>query len=309
MDRWFGRKTEAYYAHGDGLYPITRSNLIFQQSDGSYTMIISPHATSTRKSGVSLTLVFLLAFCSLTMNALSQIAPASNSSYRLVLPEKDKMLSEELTRYIDKGLFTIEEFFQLPFQKSFEVYVQTSRKGLDAFFQQRWKVEKTECWMVAAGVADFMVVLSPRAWQEQACDHNPDELQHVQDIITHELIHVLHAQQNPSKEFEGMDSLSWFVEGLATYASGQIEHAHQTDAREAVESGQAPTQLSTAWSGRYRYGVCGSLVEYIYKRYGKEILKSLMPVTEQFKALGILGVSEEEFLSKWKNYVMNNEIN
>ena len=43
-----------------------------------------------------------------------------------------------------------------------------------------------------------------------------------------------------------MDDVGWFVEGLATYASGQLEGAKFATAREAIEKGNAPKELEKA---------------------------------------------------------------
>ena len=58
-----------------------------------------------------------------------------------------------------------------------------------------------------------------------------------QDLITHELVHTYHGQHNPTRDFTGMDDLGWFVEGLATYASGQMAHSHAGDAKAALAAG------------------------------------------------------------------------
>src|SRR6516165_2607432 len=81
--------------------------------------------------------------------------------------------------------------------------------------------------MVASGVADRMVILSPRVWKTQAAEHDPADAEHLRDLIAHELVHVYHGQHNPRPDFDGMDDSGWFVEGLAVYVSGQLERSHR----------------------------------------------------------------------------------
>ena len=63
--------------------------------------------------------------------------------------------------------------------------------------------------------------------------------------------------------------MGWFVEGLAVYASEQRQRSHRNAARDAIAAGKAPKRLAEAWSGRYRYGVSGSVVEFVDRRDGQ----------------------------------------
>ena len=123
------------------------------------------------------------------------------------------------------------------------------------------------------------------------------------NTIAHELVHVYHGQRNPRPDFDGMDDLGWFVEGLAVYASGQLERAHRTAARDAIKAGKAPTRLADAWSGPFRYGVSGSMVAFVDKRYGRQTIRMLLAVTSNEEALKLLHTSEGEFIDAWKGYV------
>jgi len=195
----------------------------------------------------------------------------------IITQASDESLVPDLRKDIHQGRDRIERFFGHPFDKPYTVEVFPDRKAFDTFFQKRWGIAHTERWMVAAGVADRLVLLSPRAWAKEADEHDASDRQHVREIITHEMVHVYHGQHNPSRDFDGMDDLGWFVEGLATYVSGQLELGHADDARKAIAEGKAPIHLADAWSGRYRYGVCGSMVQYVDSRYGREMLVNGVP--------------------------------
>ena len=77
-----------------------------------------------------------------------------------------------------------------------------------------------------------------------------------------------------------------------------------SDPREAVRTGATPARLADAWSGRYRYGVSGSLVAYIDSLWGRDAVRDLLAVTTQTQLLERLGVSEQELLARWKAWVM-----
>jgi len=184
------------------------------------------------------------------------------------------------------------------------VEVYPSRDKFTAAFPPEWGMSETACWMVAAGVTDRMIILSPRVWEVEACEHDPNDAQHVQDIVVHELVHVFHGQHNPTGDFTGAEEVGWFVEGLAVHVSGQLGHGHLAEPREAIEQGVAPTRLVDAWSGKYRYGVSGSLVAFMDQTYGREVIRRMLAVTNQAELLALAGVTEGELLDQWRQYVI-----
>jgi hypothetical protein len=229
-------------------------------------------------------------------------APA-RAQLRIINADQDQNVIPSLKQHIEQGQQKVERFFRQPFQKTCEFEVFADRAAFDEYFRKRWKIPKTEPWMVAAGVADRLVILSPRVWKTQAAEHDPADTEHVRDLIAHELVHVYHGQHNPRPDFDGMDDSGWFVEGLAVYVSGQLERSHRTAARDALKAGQAPARLADAWSRRYRYGVSGSLVEFVDQCYGREVILKLLAVVSNAEALKLLHTTEAEFLAAWKAHV------
>jgi hypothetical protein len=199
---------------------------------------------------------------------------------------------------------TVESFFGRPFARHFEVIVLPDRAAFDRALPAEWGLAPTQCWMVACGVADRLWILSPSVWREQACEHDPDDAGHVRGIVTHELVHVFHGQANPSGDFSAVEGLDWFVEGLATYASGQLEEHHVLSAADAIRTGAAPQHLADAWKGKYRYGVSGSLVRYLDQRVGREVINQMLSATTQPQVLSLAGMSESELLSQWRESVL-----
>jgi hypothetical protein len=230
------------------------------------------------------------------------LSPAS-TELQVIHADQDKDVAASLKPYIQQGRQQVERFFSQPFKQAFEVEVLPDRAAFDKYFHKRWKIPKTEAWMVASGVADRMVILSPRVWKTQAAEHDPADTEHIRELIAHELVHVYHGQYNPRPDFEGMDDSGWFVEGLAVYVSGQLDRSHRTAARDALKAGKAPTHLADAWSGRYRYGVSGSMVEFVDKRYGRDVVKRLLPVVSNEMSMKVLNTTEDRFLEAWKAHV------
>jgi len=234
---------------------------------------------------------------SLTADSPARVEP------HIIHADQDKDTAASLRPYLQQGRHKVEQFFGQPFKKAFEVEVFPDRAAFDEYFRKRWKLPNTAAWMVASGVADRLTILSPRVWRSEAAEHNPADAEHIRDLIAHELVHVYHGQRNPRPDFADMDDSGWFVEGLAVYVSGQLERSHRTAARDALQAEKGPARLAEAWSGRYRYGVCGSMVQFVDQRYGRDVIKKLLKVVNNAEALKLLETTEGEFLEAWKAHV------
>lgn len=246
-----------------------------------------------------------LILLTLSLTALSSSCaqdPAAKPLWTLKGTEPNSKEHEFIQECLTAGRGKIEKFFSTPFAKPFVVEIFPSRAHFDDYMQARWKVPKTQSWMVASGVSDKLVMLSRKKWKTQASEHNPADDSHTRELIAHELVHVYHGQHNPTGDFEGMDDLGWLVEGLAVYVSGQLDHDHRDAAKDAIQKGHAPKTLAQAWSGRYRYGVCGSMVRYIDQTQGRQTLQQLLAVVKPEQALKLLNTTEEQFLAGWIKY-------
>jgi hypothetical protein len=210
--------------------------------------------------------------------------------------------SREVARMVDRGSREVEGFFGAPFPRAFDLRIFPDRSSLTAYWREAWKTPdfESQCWMVASGTASTLAVLSPAVWKSEACEHDPADRPATRKLIAHELVHVYHGQVNPNPEFEGVDEIGWFVEGLAVLASGQLDEGRLGRARAAVVSGKGPARLQDAWSGPDRYGIAGSLVSFIDWTRGRATLLRLMRCTANRELLEALGLSEEELLSRWK---------
>jgi hypothetical protein len=210
---------------------------------------------------------------------------------------EDPALPREL---LESQARAVASFFDSPFLRPFAVEVLPSRAAFDASLPAEWQMTPTQCWMVACGVADRLRVLSPSVWRTEACEHDPSDAEHVRGIVAHELVHVFHGQHNRSGDFSACDGIDWFVEGLATYASGQLAQSHSLDAHDALANGVAPTKLADAWKGRYRYGVSASLVQFLDHRLGRDALVRMLAATNASELLALAGMTEDELLLAWR---------
>ena len=207
----------------------------------------------------------------------------------------------EYEDFVLQGIESVESFWGESFRREFDLYIHPVRSSMDQAWQTAWNMPdfSSECWMVASGVAARMDLLSPAAWHREACEHNFEEKEETQKLIIHELIHVHHGQKNASPDFSEIEGIDWFVEGLATYASGQHDEERRRDVYQAVNDGKIPASLDGFWKGELRYGFCASMVQFIDQKYGRSGLKTLLAFSRKTEILQSLQTTELNLLRDW----------
>ncbi|MBL7850084.1 MAG: hypothetical protein JNN04_04225 [Cyclobacteriaceae bacterium] len=223
--------------------------------------------------------------------------------YTYFYQEPDRERIQEYGALVDGGLQLVSLFFQQPFPKPFEVYVHPTRLSWDEKLRAAYQMPdfKSECWMVASGDGFQLNMISPITWDTAACEHRYGDKVATQSLITHELVHVFHGQHNPNPDFTAVEGIDWLVEGLATYASGQLTADRLAGVETLVKENKTPTLLDNFWKGQHRYGLSGSVVKYIDQKYGRQKLLSLLAFTRKDQVLQALNLSEPQLLADWKN--------
>jgi hypothetical protein len=148
-------------------------------------------------------------------------------------------------------------------------------------------------------------MISPKLWDKQSCEHIYSETTHTQQLITHELVHIYHGQLNISPDFSNVEGIDWFIEGLATFASGQCDSTRIAEVKKAISENKIPKSLDNFWTGKIKYGLSGSVVQFIDHKYGREQLKRLLPLNKKSEVLSILKTTEAELLEEWQEYILN----
>ena len=223
--------------------------------------------------------------------------------YILYYTQSDKGIAATIDKNLQSGLKHITEFFQQPFLNKFNVYVFPDRSSLDKQWQKDWgdSTFQSQCWMIASGVAHRLDILSPNAWTKEACDHNANDPVEIRQVIWHELVHVFHGQYNPDHTFSYIEKLDWLVEGVATFVSGQLDDKRSQRVKQLVNENKTPTTLDDFWKGQEKYGLSGSMIGFIDKKYGRQKLFELLKQTNKEAALKFLGISEMQLITDWKN--------
>ncbi|MGC4099951.1 peptidase MA family metallohydrolase [Ferruginibacter sp.] len=228
-----------------------------------------------------------------------------NRNYQYHYTAADKNNTKTYNQFIITGIREVKTFFGAAFKNTFAVYVHPNRHSIDSTWQHDWKMPefKSECWMVASGVSNRLDIISPITWDKEACEHRYSETNKTQQVITHELVHVFHGQINASPDFSDVTNIDWFVEGLATYASGQCDAARIAEVQKAITANTVPATLDLFWTGKLKYGISGSVVKYIDVKYGRNKLLQLLPFNKKKDILAALGITENELLNNWKTYI------
>ena len=225
--------------------------------------------------------------------------------YSLYYTKSDENNISDYSKFIDNGIASVQIFFNAPYKKSFDVYVHPNRVSLDSQWRKDWNMPdfKSECWMVASGVANKLDIISPKLWDKESCEHNYADKIKTQQLVTHELLHVFHGQLNESPDFSDATGIDWFVEGIATYASGQCDSARIAEVKKAIAENKTPASLDKFWTGKLKYGLSGSVVMFIDHKYGRSKLKALLPLNKNTEILAALNATEPALLNEWKAYL------
>lgn len=230
---------------------------------------------------------------------------AEGPGYSLSYTRLDHQDIEEYQSYFISGKKAVEAFFSGEFKTDFQITVHPTRASLDSTWQQDWGMPdfKSQCWMVASGVARKMDIIAPKRWDSLACEHRYADTVKTQRLITHELVHVFHGQYNVSPDFSDVSGIDWFVEGLATYASGQCDTTRISEVKQALLSGNTPKMLNKFWTGNLRYGLSGTVVMYLDTTYGRRKLSGLLQFNKLEDLLNALETTEPEILKEWVSYI------
>jgi len=201
---------------------------------------------------------------------------------------------DPIDRAIARGEETVEAFFGGPVAP-YTRRVFDHRDAMAAFARDTSGIPELPCWAVAMGTGTTLVVLAPQVWPTEACDHA--DATELDAIVAHELVHVWHGQHRPDdpEMNDVAEDAGWFVEGLAVYASGQLDDARRAQAHDAAR----PAALAEVWSGPARYALAGTLVELVDQRLGRDGTIALLPASTGAEILAALGLTEAELLEAW----------
>src|SRR5262245_40559624 len=104
--------------------------------------------------------------------------------------------SADVQRDVEEGRRRVTGFFGSDYPRAFTVQVFADRTAFTAHMRVVFKDPTFEsaCWMVGVGTGDGLAIIDPARWATEACEHDGADRRHVANLVTHELVHVYHAQ-------------------------------------------------------------------------------------------------------------------
>ncbi len=260
-----------------------------------------------RINRVAAAAIALLSACSLDLDPTDTDGWQSTGNAKLTVEYQtiDADLASTLLRYASTGSATVENALSLFIAQPFSVRIYPDRTSMETAWTARFGTPQQgfQCWMIANADANGVVMLSPRAFAANSCGHNAQDTVETRAILAHEVTHLIHRRINTSNRL-GFDGTSWFYEGLAVFASGQLNAGSRIQARTALQSAP-PAQLARILDTDAGYSLAGSLVEFIAQQYGMPKVRDLMYVLTQAEILATLNTSEAALLAAWRNRVLS----
>ena len=99
----------------------------------------------------------------------------------------------------------------------------------------------------------------------------------------------------------GEDGETAFVKDSAgQVVKSKLDEKRLQRIRQLVRDGKTPITLDDFWKGQEKYGLSGSIVAFIDKKYGREKLFGLLKLINKQDTLNSLGLSEEQLLKEWR---------
>ena len=227
-----------------------------------------------------------------------------HTGYRLEYAAGDRAVAQSLVPMIDRGRQSAEQYFGTTYPTSFIAHLYPDRTSLTARWRVAWNQPtlETQCWMIAAGWAAELDILSPSVWGTQACSHDGGNASHVANVVAHELVHVLQGQRNSG--FTALAATTpWITEGLATFASGQWAAEYAGSVR-AFVSASSPGTFADLWATNANYALAGSVFAYINQRYGADILRRALTVRTEAEIFSLLSTDATTLLRDWRTWVL-----
>ena len=217
----------------------------------------------------------------------------------------DSSIGPRLLQWAVDGRRAVEVFFGRAVEGPFTVRVYPDRATMEPEWRAVFEAPGMvfQCWMVANATASLVLVLAPRAWAAEACGHDGTDPVHIQRILAHEIVHVLHRNLNPDPRLSALYPSWWLVEGLATVASGQFDTGMRAEAVDALRA-SPPAQLERIWTSDAAYALSGSLVDYLDSTLGRALLVALMRTRDEPAILELIAQDEAALLERWRAHVL-----
>ena len=145
-----------------------------------------------------------------------------------------------------------------------------------------------------------IVFLSPSAYKDHTIyEYNPDEYRR---LVFHELTHMFEEYLTPDIE----TTPRWWSEGLAVYLSGQwrYEDEFRQPVLKGIKEKRIPDIEIIRASTRLCYEWGWTIVMFIERTYGTEMILKIVKECNEGNVLGIISRDLKDFEKRWKKWLL-----
>jgi hypothetical protein len=217
---------------------------------------------------------------------------------RLYYKSPDRLGAGGLLEVGEAARRQIELFAGEPIAGDFDLRIYPDRAQFEAYWREIGFTP--QCWMIARATRSGIEMLTPRVWAAEGCGHDGGNSTEVQQVVTHEAMHVCHARVNPLPEVNNVGSLKWFTEGIAVYSAQQVNASMRSQAAQFASGDLTGVSLSSLGPTSVGYSVGGSIAEFIDQVYGRAAMLRALRAPSTPAVLDTLHVSEADLLVSWK---------
>ena len=228
----------------------------------------------------------------------------TRNRFSLEYHSSDAAAARAIVEHIESGMAHVETRFARSYSRPFVARVYPRREAMTERWRAAWSQPafQAACWMVAAGWASELNVLSPRVWSSEACGHDASSATHLRLLVAHELVHVMHGQANAAYgPLQG--GAPWLPEGLAVFASGQWDTEYSSAAHQAARQ-LAPSTMQELWRSPGGYGLAGSVVAFIAQLPSARGITPLLEAGSWQDVLRGLDLDEATLLARWHAWML-----
>lgn len=233
-----------------------------------------------------------------------------NDRIKIRYIDKDRLFAEETCVKMTDAVDSLTKYFDLetPFPPIRAILV-TDRDEFDRLVVDLLGVEierPSRPTRMAQPQRTDLVVLSPSAYgQHSTFEYVPDEYSR---LLFHEVTHMFEEHLAPNMDTPPR----WWSEGLAAYLSGQWEHEDQYRFRQpllqGIETGRVPDIGEIEASVELCYDWGWSIVMFIEKIYGRELILRIVRECDDGDVCGMLGEDMDTFQRNWERWLLQNEL-
>ncbi len=220
----------------------------------------------------------------------------------MIFCDMDANAVDETYKYALNGIRKGLRFFLLP--PAFpliNIFIAPDRKEYDKLVSHLTKIP-TGKGRLGQPQGQDLYLISPNAWPT---DVHPDYLgpdgacdkMVYRQFLEHEIVHMIEEYSSPKNAMKIRPQ--WWGDGIAVYATGQYgDRINREEIKKDLAADKLPQIIGL--KGREAYVWGWSLVRYIEKYFGREILKKIMLESCTEDILGFLKLRKNKFELEWR---------